>query len=299
MFKLISDTSCDWIKEYAEEHNVTLVPLYTTFDGQTYYKEQFEISYDEFYRKMTDENAFPKSSLPSIQDYVDAFMPSVEAGVPIICCCITTYFSGSYNSACTARDMIIEDYPDAKITVINSLQNSASMSLFVYEAMCMRDAGYSYEDTVKKLEAMRPFGRIIFTTESLDYLTKGGRLVKTAAMITSKLNLRPIIIMKGGEIGVGGFFRTRKKAKAKVIELLCKHFQESGLNINDYDITVGYCTNPEEASEYRKEVEKAISTKLLESGVEFKTRIGVVTSCHTGPTALGVALMPKFDRFEA
>ena len=48
MFKLISDTSCDWIKEYAEEHNVTLVPLYTTFDGQTYYKEQFEISYDEF-----------------------------------------------------------------------------------------------------------------------------------------------------------------------------------------------------------------------------------------------------------
>ena len=94
MFKLISDTSCDWIKEYAEEHNVTLVPLYTTFDGQTYYKEQFEISYDEFYRKMTDENAFPKSSLPSIQDYVDAFMPSVEAGVPIICCCITTYFSG-------------------------------------------------------------------------------------------------------------------------------------------------------------------------------------------------------------
>lgn len=299
MFKLISDTSCDWIKEYAEEHNVTLVPLYTTFDGQTYYKEQFEISYDEFYRKMTDENAFPKSSLPSIQDYVDAFMPSVEAGVPIICCCITTYFSGSYNSACTARDMIIEDYPDAKITVINSLQNSASMSLFVYEAMCMRDAGYSYEDTVKKLEAMRPFGRIIFTTESLDYLTKGGRLVKTATMITSKLNLRPIIIMKGGEIGVGGFFRTRKKAKAKVIELLCKHFQKSGLNINDYDITVGYCTNPEEASEYRKEVEEAISTKLLESGVEFKTRIGVVTSCHTGPTALGVALMPKFDRFEA
>jgi hypothetical protein len=90
-----------------------------------------------------------------------------------------------------------------------------------------------------------------------------------------------------------------KSVKAKVIELLCKHFQESGLNINDYDITVGYCTNPEEAKEYRKEVEEAISTKLLESGIEFRTRIGVVTSCHTGPTALGVALMPKFDRFEA
>ena len=261
MFKLISDTSCDWVKDYADEHDVTLVPLYTTFDGQTYYKEQFEISYDEFYRKMTDENAFPKSSLPSIQDYVDAFMPSVEAGVPIICCCISTFFSGSYNSACSARDMILEDHPDAKISVINSLQNSASMSLFVYEAMCMRDAGYSYEEAVKKLEALRPYGRIIFTTESLDYLTKGGRLVKTAAMITSKLSLRPIIIMKGGEIGVGGFFRTRKKAKAKVIELICKHFEEADTDINDYDVTVGYCTNPEEAEEFRAEVEAAIKTK--------------------------------------
>ena len=62
-----------------------------------------------------------------------------------------------------------------------------------------------------------------------------------------------------------------------------------------YDITVGYCTNPEEAEEFRAEVEAAIKTKLLESGVEFKTRIGVVTACHTGPTALGAALMPKFD----
>ncbi len=59
--------------------------------------------------------------------------------------------------------------------------------------MCMRDAGYSYEEAVKKLEALRPYGRIIFTTESLDYLTKGGRLVKTAAMITSKLNVLSLL----------------------------------------------------------------------------------------------------------
>ena len=72
-------------------------------------------------------------------------------------------------------------------------------------------------------------------------------------------------------------------------------YVEADTDINDYDVTVGYCTNPEEAEEFRAEVEAAIKTKLLESGVEFKTRIGVVTACHTGPTALGVALMPKFD----
>ena len=92
-------------------------------------------------------------------------------------------------------------------------------------------------------------------------------------MITSKLNLRPIIIMKGGEIGVGGFFRTRKKAKAKVIELLCKHFQESGLNINDYDITVGYCTNPEEASEYRKEFRNPRQIISFSSTLRYASKV--------------------------
>ena len=85
----------DWIKEYAEEHNVTLVPLYTTFDGQTYYKEQFEISYDEFYRKMTDEKQhFLNLLFLLFKIMLMHFMPSVEAGVPIICCLYNNIFSG-------------------------------------------------------------------------------------------------------------------------------------------------------------------------------------------------------------
>ena len=204
MFDIITDSACDIVREYAETHNLKLVPLYTTFDGVNYLKEQYDITHDEFYRRMTDEGAFPKSSLPSVQDFVDAIMPSVEAGRPAIVCTITSYFSGSYNSACTAKDIILEDHPDAKVTVINSLLNSASFSLFIYQALQMRKAGYSYEDTIKVLEALRNDGRIMFTTESLEYLSKGGRLAKTAITITSKLSLRPIIVMKEGEIGLGG-----------------------------------------------------------------------------------------------
>ena len=132
MFDIITDSACDIVREYAETHNLKLVPLYTTFDGVNYLKEQYDITHDEFYRRMTDEGAFPKSSLPSVQDFVDAIMPSVEAGRPAIVCTITSYFSGSYNSACTAKDIILEDHPDAKVTVINSLLNSASFSLFIY-----------------------------------------------------------------------------------------------------------------------------------------------------------------------
>ena len=70
MFDIITDSACDIVREYAETHNLKLVPLYTTFDGVNYLKEQYDITHDEFYRRMTDEGAFPKSSLPSVLLYV-------------------------------------------------------------------------------------------------------------------------------------------------------------------------------------------------------------------------------------
>jgi len=294
MFRIITDSACDIVRDYAEAHDLTLVPLYTTFDGVSYLKEQYDITHDEFYRRMTEEGAFPKSSLPSVQDFVDAITPWAEKDIPVLVCTITAYFSGSYNSACTAKDIVLEDYPNAKITVLNSLVNSASFSVFIYQAMQMRDAGYSYEDTIKVLEQLRNDARIMFTTESLEYLSKGGRLAKTAITITTKLNLRPIIVMKEGEIGLGGFTRTRNKGKANVIDMIQKYIQSKNINLEDWDITVGYCVNPEEAEEYRDAVEAQLGIKLLERRVDFKTRISIISGCHTGPYALGIACIPKY-----
>lgn len=295
MYKIITDSACDIMKVYLDRHHVDLVPLYVTFDGENYIKEQTEIGYDEFYHKMIHEGAFPKSSLPSVQDYIDAFMPYVESQTPIIAITITTLFSGSYNSACTAKDQILEDYPDAEITVINSLQNSASMSLYVYEAIRMQENNVSYEDCIRILNLMKDPGRIFFTVESLDYLKKGGRIGKIATSITGKLNIRPLIVMKGGEITIGGIARTRNKAKNSIIEIVRKHIADQNIDVNNYQFTVGYCTNPEEAAEYRKTVEKELGITLIESNEQFETRIGVVTACHTGPYAIGMACMPKFE----
>lgn len=295
MFKIISDTSCDFLMEYAQKVDVTLVPLYVTFDGEHYFKEQVEVRQEEFYRRMIEEKAFPKSSLPSVQDYIDIFMPYVEQNMPIICICISTYFSGSYNSACTAADQILENHPDAKITVINSMMNSASEGLFVYEAVRMRDDGVSYEDTIAVLKKMTPLGRIFFTTESLEYLQKGGRLGKVALAISSALSIRPIIVMANGEISVSGICRTRKKAKRMVVDVCQKYFSDNNLDIDDYDVSVESGCEFEERDAFRKDVEDTFHIQCVESRQEYITRIGVVTACHTGPYPLGLGVMPKYE----
>ena len=295
MFKVISDTACDLSQEYTDSNNIGLVPLYVTFDGEKYYKEQIDITDDEFYRQMIEEGSYPKSSLPTIQDFIDAFMPSVTAGVPIICICISTLFSGSYNSATNARDQILEDYPDAKITIFNSMQNSSSMALFVHEAERMSKDNVDYDDAVRVLTRMTDLGRIYFTVGSLDYLQKGGRIGKLARLISGQLSILPVIVLKNGELNIGGISRTRKKAKLSMLDCCKKHFSDNNLSYEDYLFNVDSGCDFEEKNEYRQVVEETFSVKCVESTEYFPTRIGVATACHTGPYALGIGIMPKYE----
>ena len=112
LYHIISDGSCDLPPELVKEKNITVVPFYVSFDGENYQREMVDISVRDFYQKMVDNpGVYPKSSMPSAQDYVDVFLPFVQEGTPIICICITTKFSGSMQSALNAKELILEDYP--------------------------------------------------------------------------------------------------------------------------------------------------------------------------------------------
>ena len=116
LYQIITDGSCDLTPELAQQHNFKIVPFYVSFDKENYFKEVEEVGIREFYQKMVDNpDVFPKTSLPSIDDYITVFTPYVKAGVPVICLCLTSKMSGSYNSACNAREIILDEYPDAKV----------------------------------------------------------------------------------------------------------------------------------------------------------------------------------------
>ena len=137
-YQIITDGSCDLPKELMEEKGVTVVPFYVSFDGEHYLKEVVEMGVGEFYDRMVaDQNTFPKSSLPSVQDYADVFMPLAAENTAVICICITTKFSGSMQSALSAKELVQETYPDAEITVIDATVNTVLQGLLVLEAVSM------------------------------------------------------------------------------------------------------------------------------------------------------------------
>lgn len=304
-YQIISDGAADLEMAYAKEHNVGIVPFYVSFDDKTYKKEIEEIGIRDFYQEMIDHpKVFPKSSMPSVQDYVDAFEPYAKEGIPVICICITSKFSGSYQCAMTAVGQLSDTYSGSKITVVDSTFVTVLEGMFVKEAVRMRDNGISYEKCVDNLLKMRESGRILFTIGGMSYLVHGGRVGKLMGLAANTLSIRPLITMKDGEIFPSGLARSRKKSKDKVIDLIRDYLKECGESADHYSIQVGYGYDREEGVMFRDQVQKALEDACRDTQEDGKEpvygqigvfQIGATISVHTGPHPVGVGILKKYE----
>ncbi|MCI9218379.1 MAG: DegV family protein [Lachnospiraceae bacterium] len=295
-YHIISDGSCDLPKELAEEKNITVVPFYVSFDDKNYLKENVEIGIRDFYQQMVDrKGVYPKSSMPSTQDYVDVFTPYARDGMPVICICITTKFSGSMQSAVNAKAIVQETWPRAEITVIDATINTVLQGLYVLEAAKLRDSGMGYRECVDRLEEIKSTGRIFFTVGDMEYLQHGGRIGKVSAVAGSVLGIRPVITLKEGEIFPSGIGRGRKRTTEKAIGLLLDYLEENGRAIGRYSIAVGFGYDYEEAVAFREHTLEVLRGRGYEVGEKDIPlyQIGATISVHTGPYPLGFGIIEK------
>lgn len=296
-YQIITDGSCDLPPELTKARNLPVVPFYVSFDSVEYQKELVEIGIRDFYEQMVQNpKVFPKSSMPSVQDYADVFLPLAKSGTAIICICITTKFSGSMQSALGAKELVLETCPDARITVIDATINTVLQGLYVLEALAMRDAGTSYEETVQALERIKSTGRIFFTVGNMDYLKHGGRIGKLSGLAGSILGIKPLITLKEGEIFPSGITRSRKKSMEKVIELLLDYLKENQADISHYSIAVGYGYDYDEAVMFRQMVIDTLkgSYPIAEENLPLY-QIGATIGVHTGPYPLGLGIIKRYN----
>lgn len=295
-YRIVTDGSCDLPPELCRAKDIDVVPFYVSFDSENYQKEIVDMPIRKFYEQMVaDPTTFPKSSMPSVQDYADVFRPIVEDGKAVICICITTKFSGSYQSAMNAKEMLLESCPDARITVMDSTVDTVLQGIFVLEAVRMYEAGLPYEKVIEELEAIKGTGRIFFTVGNIDYLKHGGRIGKLAGLAGSVLGIKPLITLKEGEIFPSGVSRSRKKSLEKVYELLWQYLQEVHAVSGEYSICVGYGYDIEEAEAFRKDAVRFLNEKgyAVTDAELQKYQIGATISVHTGPYPLGFGVLRK------
>ncbi len=298
MFDIITDSACDLTPKMAQQMKVTVVPFYVSTDGVNYKKEGQELAVRDFYRYMVENpDSFPKTSLPSIEDYETAFLPRAEAGRPTLCLCFTGKMSGGVGSARNARELVLEDYPDAKIVVMDTGAATVSEAVTVQNAVAMRDAGCTLEETIAWLEEVKSSNQIFFTVGNLDYLIKGGRIGKVTGRAANLLNVKPMIHFADGEIFSGGMARGRQKSMEKAIEQLLAYLDTRSADPDDYRIAVGYGYDEEEGRRFWMQIRAALRAKYPASKCEAELiQIGSTIAVHTGPYALGVGVMRRWQQ---
>ena len=297
-FHIISDSSCDLGRERLDRLGIGMVSYYVGFEDEPYYREERDIPTHQFYQMMADRpGVFPKTSMPTVEDYLDAFRPLAAQGKPILCICLNAAFSGSCQSALNAAAELREELPGAQIQVADSTLATVLQGMFVEEAAALRDAGCTLEETVDALKPLPATGRIFFTTSDLDYLRHGGRIGRAAAATGTLLKVKPLIGYKDAGLVSDGIAQGRKKSLVRVRELFFRHLKQQEIDLDRYRLATGVGLDREEHAAFAQ----TIYDGLLELGYDrpevlHPYQIGVTIGVHTGPTPIGVGLIRRADK---
>lgn len=288
--KLVLDSGCDVLPEVAAQKDITIVPFSVSFDGKTYKKEHFEISIEEFYEKLKQRDTYPKTSLPSIQEYADVFKKEIEIGNQVLCICLSSKLSGSYQSAVNAKDIVLEEYPEGKICVIDSQLATYAYYLLGLKGLRLFDEGKSLEEIENVLLESRKDTKMYFVLDDLDFLREGGRLGKGAVLASNILNIKPVLEFSDGEIKPFKKIRGLKKAFSTLIDILELDVKALKERKKDCHIMLVYAGNPAYTGQIREALEKRFDINEHEI---LHVNLGSTIASHTGPDMVGVGVTIK------
>lgn len=293
-FEIVSDSSCDLPQEYTEREKVTIVPFYVSFDGKHYDREGKEISVTEFYRKMAEQTGcYPKTSMPSAEDYREAFLPFVREGRPVLCICLTRKFSGSMQAALNAKQELEEEFENVRIEVMDSELVTGLQGMFVKEAVGLRNQGAALEEAVRILEPIRSTGRIFFTTRDLKYLEHGGRIGKVTSIAGSVLNIKPLLQYYDGELAAPEICRGRKRSLQKLIDMMFSYIEKSHINLEEYYLLTGEGLPIPEYGTFKQQLREELKAHGYAVRDWEDVQIGATIGVHTGPYPMGIGLLKK------
>ena len=273
--RIIVDSTADLTPQVRQR--VAVVPLTIHF-GEEEYVDGVNITGPEFYEKLVTSKVLPSTSQATPFAFSEAFGQAVADGDEVVAIIASSKLSGTYQSAVIAA----QDYP-GKVHVVDSLNIALGSAILTEYALHLVDEGRSAQEIASLLEAARERVRLMAVVDTLEYLQRGGRLSKTAAIAGGLLSIKPIIGLVDGEIKVLAKGRGNKQAN----NLMNQEMMKAGIDLS-MPIMLGYTgTDDELLRKYRQDSGELWSADTPESLV-----CGVVGT-HAGPGAVAVAFFSK------
>lgn len=273
--KIVTDSAADVPQETAKRLGISIVPLTVAF-GKEVYRDGIDLSPEDFFHKLTQSKELPKTAHPSVASFVETYRSLARDGAEIISIHLSQKLSGTCQAAMLARDAVVND---CHVEVVDSRSVSMGIGLTVISAARAIQDGAAFDEVLELVNQDVAQSHLVAFFQTLEYLHKGGRIGKAKTLMGTILRVKPMIIIRNGEVHPFGMARTRGGA----IKKLCE-FAKSLPHIKE--LSVMYGTD-------LKEVDTLL--EMLDSFFP-KHRIqvaqgGTTLGTHTGPGTLAIAVL--------
>lgn len=280
--RIICDSACDMNAAEARAKNVTILPLIVRF-GQTEYLDGQTITPDTFYELLETSREMPQSSQVALERFTEAFEQTVQAGDEAVVLTLSGKLSGTYQSACMAAEAY-----QGHVWVVDSQNVTVGERILLEYAVRLRNKGMPAEAIAAELEKVRRSVCVIARVDTLEYLVRGGRLSKTAAVAGTVLGIKPIVGIEEGALTVLGKARGMKQGN----NLLRKLIQQRGIDFS-MPVMLGYSGRDD--SVLRAYMEDSRELWEREYNALPYLQVGSVIGTHAGPGAIAVAFFALHD----
>ena len=271
---ITADSTCDLSEELLERYFVKTIPLTILLGEESYYDGK-NFTPEDMYRRYRDDGTLPKTSAPSVQQFIDFFRPYLEAGCEIVHLDISSELSSSYSTACIAAEELGGVYP------VDSRMLSTGVGLLVIEAAECRDRGMEAKEIASHVASLTDKVDTSFVLDTLEFMWKGGRCSGVAALGANLLHLKPGLEMSGGKLGV--FKKYRGNIKAVYRQYVAERL--SGKSVRPGHV---FITNSGEVDEATLTELDELVRSLIEVKEIHHTTAGCTVASHCGPKTLGV-----------
>jgi DegV family protein with EDD domain len=235
-WNIVADSSCD-LKQFAPEDEriiFSTVPFVIRAEDREFIDDE-QLNTEEMVNALSAIREAGRTSCPSPETWLEKF----ANGGNTVAVTISSNLSGSYNSACLARDMILEKEPDRKIAVIDSKSAGPELAMIIRKLHALMDEKLSFEEIVAKLNAFADRTETIFALTSFDNLVKNGRVSRVAGFVAGKLGMCGVGVANDGRIDVKSKVRGTQKALKVIIESMKEHAFAGG------EVWIHHCLNEE------------------------------------------------------
>ncbi len=271
---IITDSASDIISNQRED--LTVLPMTITF-GQTEYQDNVNLSHREFYEKLIESDTLPVTSQISPYSFEEVIQEKTGNGNTVIIITLSSKLSGTYQSACIAA----ESY-EGSVYVVDSENVTVGERILVEYALRLSDNGTDASAIVQELNRAKKSIRLVALLDTLEYLQKGGRISKTAALAGGILSIKPVVAVENGEVAILGKARGSKQAN----NLIAEQVRSSGI-----DFSKPYCLGYTGLSDELIRKYIADNSNLWKDHAEELPvgTVGGTIGTHVGPGAIAVA----------